>query len=158
MSDDTRSGDSNANSGKGARISETFNERRDALAEQVAQLSPEAQEKCRMIRDLSDQRLETEKRNQQRSHQFRVYKQQVTLLENYIKDQSERPPEIRADPTPDLDIILRQAERMVKEREEFYVRHIEREADANIRQIVVGERQGQGFRRNEPQHDHEQDY
>lgn len=157
MSDSTKSGGGNANSGNQVEVSEAFNKKNE-LAAQVAQLSPEGQEKCRVVRELSDQRMEAEKRNQQRSHQYRVYKQQVTLLENYVRDTTtERPPEIRADPSPDLKIIAEQAERMVTDREAFYMRHIEREADANIRQIIVSERRGLDLRRDDQQHDHEQE-
>lgn len=74
MSDDTKSDGSNANSSNWTPLSKAFDSARNALAEQVAQLSPEAQEKCQLIRELSDQRLETEKRNQQRSYQYRFYK------------------------------------------------------------------------------------
>lgn len=155
MSDDTKSPDNNANSGKPSPISEAFN-RDNELAEQVARLSPEAQEKCRTIRQLSAERLEGERRGQQRSHSFRVLKTKVELLENYIRDTTtERPPEMRADPTPDLEIMSAQAERMVKEKEAYFLDRIQREAEANIRHVVASERRETDFRRNDAQHDHE---
>ncbi|RDJ21082.1 hypothetical protein DWF00_07635 [Bosea caraganae] len=157
MSKDTMSGGGNSNSPADAPMSEAFN-RQNELAAQVANMSPAAQEKVRMIRELSAQRLEAEKRKQHNSHEYRVLKQKVELLTNYIRDPAPRPAEIRADPSPDLKIIDDQAERMVADKETFYRRHIEREAEANIRQVVVSERKGPDFRRDQPNHDREPEY
>ena len=157
MSKDTTLGGGNSNLPADASMSEAFN-RQNELAEQVAKLSPGAQEKVRVIRELSVERLEAEKRNQQRSHAYRVLKQKVELLENYIRDPSPRPDEIRADPSPDLKIMDEQAERMVADKEAFYRRHIEREAEANIRQVIVSERKGHDFRRDEPSQGREPEY
>lgn len=158
MTDDyTTRGGRNANFGRDQSLSKQFNDR-NKLAEQIANLSPEGQKKCEMIGQLAEERLEAEKRNQQRSHGYRVLKQKVELLENYIRgDLSQRPPEIQADPTPDLKIIDEQAERMVAQREEFFLGHIEREAAANMRQVIVGERQTREFRREDASHEPEQE-
>ncbi|MBS7537744.1 hypothetical protein [Ancylobacter lacus] len=153
MSEDTKSGGGSANSGGRAAMSEAFNREND-LAQQIATLSPEGKRKVEMVRELSSERLDAEKRAQQRSNGFRLMRTKVELLENYIRDQSDRPPEVRANPTQDLVIINEQAERMVAEREAFYLRTIEREAEANIRQIIASERQGQD-RSRQPDHDRE---
>lgn len=153
MSDDSMSGSGNANSAgaNAGKTSQAFNRDQD-LAQQVAGLSPAGKEKVKLVQELGEQRLEQERRQQQRSHAFRVMREKVELLRNYIHDQALRPAGARQDPTQDLVIIDEQAERMVQEREAFYLRTIDREVDSNIRQIVSGERRGQGSERS---HDHE---
>lgn len=157
MSKDTISGNGNSNSPADTSMSEAFN-RQNELAEQVANLSPAGQEKVRMIRELGGERLEAEIRRQQNSHEYRYMKEKVALLEAYIRNPAPRPDAIKADPTPDLDIINEQAKRIVTEREKYYRTRIERDADANIRQVVVSERKGPDFRRDQPNHDREPEY
>ncbi|MCK0197420.1 hypothetical protein MWN34_10895 [Ancylobacter sp. 6x-1] len=153
MSEDTKSGGGSANSGGRGPMREAFNRDND-LDSQIAALPPETRRKVEVLQELKGERLEAEHRAQQRSHGFRLMRTKVELLENYIRDQSERPPEVRADPTQDLVIINEQAERMVAEREAFYLRNIEREAEANIRQIIASARSGED-RSRQPDHDRE---
>jgi serine phosphatase RsbU (regulator of sigma subunit) len=137
MSEDSKDNAVNANFG----LSESFN-RNEKLARDIASLSPAAKETCRAISEVSEKRMEHEKKNQQRYHAHRVLKTKVELLEKYVMDPLEHPPEFRA---ADLKIIDEQAERMVKEKEEFYLRTIEREAEANLRQVVAMDQLGHDF-------------
>lgn len=150
MSEDTKDNAANANNG----LTAAFN-RDERLAHDIANLSPAGIETCKNIEAVAAQRMETEKRNQQRSHAHRILKTKVELLENYVRDQSERPAEIKADPSADLKVIDEQAERMVREKEAFYLRTIERETEANLRQVVAMERGGHDFSQSEM--DREQD-
>ena len=139
MTDDTKSASGNANSPNKA-----FNSGQK-LAHDIANLSPDGQKLCKEISKVSAERMQAEKDSQKRSHNYRVMKSKVELMEKYILDQSSRPAEIRANPEPDLKIIHEEAERMVREKEEFYLLNIEREADANLRQVVAMERGGYDF-------------
>lgn len=143
MSNNTRQDGHNANSVADSSVSAEFN-RKNELAQQVAQLSPKALEQAKFVEQLGADRLETERKSQQRAHGHRVLKEENKLLKNYIRDRSERPEEVRIDPAPDLDIIGQQAERMVSQREAFYLKEVERGTEANLRQIVAKDRQG-GF-------------
>lgn len=147
MSEDNKSGATNANS-----LNPTFN-RDNKLAHDIAKLSPAGQQLCKKVSTVSAERMEEEKKNQQRSHNFRIMKTKVELMEKYVLDQSDRPPEIKADPSADLKIIHEQAERMVKEKEEFYLRNIEREAEANLRKIVAMELGGHDFSKEMSEHE-----
>lgn len=138
---------------KAGPIAETFSKAVD-LDAQVATLSPAGQQQCRAIQQLSAERLESEKASQQRSHGFRVMRTKVELLENYIRHPAPRPPGIVADPTNDLKIIHEQAEQSVRDREAGFLKNIERETDANVRQVITRERKGHEPGRGTPDHDH----
>ncbi|WP_439629966.1 hypothetical protein [Shinella sp.] len=150
MSQDSKDNAVNANNG----LSDTFN-RKEKLAHEIAKLSPSGLQICKKIEAVAAERLENEKRQQQRFHSHRVLKEKVGLLENYIREQSEKPAEIKADPSADLKIIQEQSERIVADREQFYLRTIEREADANLWQVVSMERGGHNF--SAEMGEHEQD-
>lgn len=143
MADDTRPDGHDANSEANGTVSAEFNRKQD-LADQIARLSPKALEQAKFVEKLGQDRLDNERKAQQRFHAHRVMKEENKLLKNYILDRSERPEEIRIDPTPDLQVIAEQAERNVGQREAFYMREIERGTEANLRQIVAQDRQG-GF-------------
>lgn len=150
MSQDSKDNAVNANNG----LSDTFN-RKEKLAHEIAKLSPSGLQICKKIEAVAAERLENEKRQQQRFHSHRVLKEKVGLLETYVRTQSEKPAEIRADPSADLKIIDEQAERVVKDKEQFYLRTIEREAEANLWQVVSMERGGHDF--SAEMGEHEQD-
>jgi len=143
MSDDIKDDGHDANSSGDGTMSAEFN-RQNELAAQVAKLSPKALEQAKFVEQLGAERLETERKSQQRAHGHRVLKEENKLLKNYILDRSERPEGVRVDPTPDLQIISDQAERMVSQREAFYLKEVERGTQANLRQIIAKDRQG-GF-------------
>lgn len=143
MSDNIKQDGHDANSGGDGTMSSEFN-RKNELAAQVAKLSPKALEQAKFVEQLGAERLDTERKSQQRAHSHRVLKEENKLLKNYILDRSERPEEVRVDPTPDLQIISDQAERMVSQREAFYLKEVERGTEANLRQIIAKDRQG-GF-------------
>lgn len=154
MANDSTSDRSNANNGQSETTSEAFNRQNDLEAE-IASLSPKAREKARFVQELGKDQLEAEKKAQQRSHSHRVMKAQIGLLENYIRDRSERPEEIRADPAPDLQVIRDQAERMVQQREAFYREQTQRVTEQNLRQIIAMDRRGQFQSGPEQEHDRE---
>lgn len=156
MANDTTSKEPGAKLDQTQPISGEFN-KQNTLADLITSASPRAQEKAKMLLELRDERLENEKRTQQRHHSYRLYRTRVELLENYIMDPSPRPDGVRADPAQDVRIIREQAERMVSEREEFYQRHIEREAEANIRQVIANDRQGREVDRTSQDQEHEQE-
>ena len=143
MSDDSKSGDPAANLGGPSTLSSGFNADVE-LGAQIAALSPEAKMKVEVFQKTSEQRQADERKQQQRNRPYRVLKQKVELYENYIRDQGNRPAEIRADPTPDLKIMADRAEEIVRANEEYFLKRIEREAAANIRQVIANERKGQG--------------
>ncbi|WP_127599600.1 hypothetical protein [Nitratireductor alexandrii] len=156
MADDSTSGGSNANNGQSETTSEAFN-RQNTLEAEIAALSPQAQERARFVQELGKDQLEAEKKAQQRSHAHRVMKVQIGLLENYVRDRSARPEEIRADPEPDLQVIRDQAERMVQQREAFYREQTQRVTEQNLRQIIAMDRRGQFQSEPEQEHDQEHD-
>jgi hypothetical protein len=154
MSEDTKSGRPGASLDATRPVSPAFNREND-LEQQISALSPKAQEKCRMLQQLGTDRLDTEKRNQQRSHDYRVMKVKIDLLTGYIRNQGARPGSVKQDPTPDLEVIDQEAERIVRDREGFYQSVIHRETEANLRQIIAQERQGRSAGHGEPDHDRE---
>lgn len=135
-----------------ANISAGFNQSNE-LEDQIAAASPEAQQKIRVLQEVRDDRLQEEHKKQQRAHQFRVQRCQVGLLEKYVEDQALRPDEIKKNPAQDLNIIREQSERMVGEREKYYLDNIGKETDRSIQQVLEKDRNGQSL--NEPTHQQE---
>lgn len=155
MSQDNKSTYPGAKLDATAPVSGPFNHNQE-LAAAIAQASPEAREKCEMLRDLADKQFEAEKKSQHNRHQFRLNAAKVKLLENYVKDQArlpEKPDQAQAE--NDLKIIGEQAGRMVAEKEAYYLDNIGRQAEKNIRLVLAEDRQAQTARHG--QQDHEQE-
>jgi hypothetical protein len=150
--DDSKSTPRDANSAA-APISERFNQSND-LETQISTLSATGQRECRAIQTLSEERLESEIDSQKRSHGYRVMKEQVKRLEDYVRQPAPRPPGILHDPTNDLNIIREQSEKTVRDREAHFQDRIRKEAVANVKLVVARERKGQQPERDN--HEHEQ--
>lgn len=137
MSDkDSKSTDLNA---KNSTIAEQFN-LENAVGEQIASASPDAQNRVKDRLQLRDDRMEKERRDQGRSYQFRLNREKNQMMEKYITEDALRPntAEARAQ---DLQIINEQAERRVNDRQDYYLNTIDREAKADVQQILSGDRQ-----------------
>ena len=137
MTQDSKSGGSGSNSGRGRSMSADFNEGHD-VAQQIAQLSPEARQKAQMVQELGDESLDTERKSQQRAHNFRVMKTKVDLYENYVMSPALRHPEGKAQ---DIEIINQEAERIVTAREEYHLDQITKGTEAKIRHLIAKDRQ-----------------
>lgn len=149
MTDDNKSDSGNANFGKDGKLTEAFSKERDIEA-MISSLSPEGQKNARFLQELASQKREEELKSQKRHHAHRVLATKVEMLEKYIRSPHPRPESVKADPSPDLDIIDQEAERTVCDRERYFLDKIEQQATTDIRQLVVNERKGQ-------QPDHEPD-
>ncbi|EFO32564.1 hypothetical protein TRICHSKD4_2366 [Roseibium sp. TrichSKD4] len=123
-----------------AKIEARFNQ--DAkLGADIAKASPEAQKTVNDLLKLEESRLQTETRNQERSHEFRVLKEKDRLMQDYFSS----PQPIPSDPQAKqvvYDEISNSAERMVSEREQYYRDQITRQTDQNIREVVKMDQQG----------------
>ena len=128
-------------------VSEAFN-KEEALSERIAAASPEAQARVRFQMKLSEERLFTEKQQQQRHHQFRLGREENYLLKKYIADPAPRPDNPQAR-TQDLAIIEKEAQRRLGEKEARYLDAIKKDSQANIQQILKADRAG-------PQHDEQE--
>nr|WP_306266989.1 hypothetical protein [Pararhizobium sp. IMCC3301] len=154
MSDDTKTDRPGAKLERTDPVSARFNQNNE-LAEKYYNASPEARAKADEYIATRDERLEAEKKNQQRAHKFRVLRAENDLLKKYIGEQALRPESVRADPSTDLKIIEEQAEKMVSKREAFYQQNIERETEATIRHVLAKDQQGHSA--DQTQHAHEQE-
>jgi hypothetical protein len=137
MTQDSKSGSGWSNSGRGRSMSADFNEGHD-VAQQIAQLSPEARQKAQLVQELGDESLDSERKSQQRAHNFRVMKAKVELLENYILNPIQRHPDGK---TQDIEIINQEAERIVSAREEYHLDQITKGTEAKIRHLIAKDRQ-----------------
>ncbi len=136
-------------------ITERFNLENE-LAERVTSASPEAQSRIKDRLELRNDRMDKEKQNQKRSHQFRLNREKVQLMEKFILENAPRPdhPEVRVQ---DLQIINEDAAHRLSSKEEYYLKTIEKEAQADVRQILSNDRQqDRSTERN--QQDHEQEH
>ena len=151
--------DSNEKDAPGAKLDATppvsgrFNQENN-LAEKIKLASPEAQEKCKMLQELADTRREQERKNQQRAHKFRVSQAKVELFEKYIRDPAPRPNDAQSKDN-DLKEMHYQSERMVTEREEYFMENIGRESDKNMYQVLRDDQHSRSGQQS--QHDHEQE-
>jgi len=143
MTQDNKSGGGGTNSGRARSMSADLNEGQD-IAQQITQLSPEAQQKARIVQELGDESLETERRSQQRAHSYRVMKTKVELYENYVMNPAPRHPDAKAQ---DIEIINQEAERIVTAREEYHLDQITKGTDAKIRHLIAKDRQVSGAAR-----------
>lgn len=154
MTDNTEKDRPGAKLDRTEAVSGRFNQNNE-LAEMYYNASPEARAKANEYIATRDERLEAEKKNQQRAHKFRVLRAENDLLKKYIGEQALRPESVKADPSADLKIIEEQAETMVSKREEFYQKNIERETEATIRHVLAKNQQEHSA--DQSQHDHEQE-
>ena len=148
MSDNNNSSDGlNANS----VISGGFN-RDNKRGERIANASPEAKKQIKFLEKMKTERLEAEHKKQKRYHQYRVNKLKIELLEKHINNPSPRPDNPKAKAN-DLIEIDKTAQRMTKEREEFFLKNITREADKNIDLTLRQDQQHQKQQSNIQIHD-----
>ena len=156
MSDSTGNDSGNANyPGKSLDNTRPISERFNLDAETVMKIgeaSPHAQQKAHMLLEVRDERMELERKSQQRSHQFRVNREKVRLFENYIREDAPRPNDPAAREN-DIRVIHDEAERMVCEKEAQYLQNIEYQTKKGIEQVLTRDREGPAHERSGHAHE-----
>lgn len=142
MSDDIKNDAPGAKPDQTTPTSEGFN-KNNYLEEKIANLSVEAKAQARLIQKVGYRSRERMQASQVKNHERRVRERKAELVENYIKEQALRPNKVRKNPTQDLMIIAEQAEKQVTAKEKWYLQNIDRATNANVREIIAMEKEGQ---------------
>ncbi|MEP5729994.1 MAG: hypothetical protein ABJL67_11575 [Sulfitobacter sp.] len=125
------------------------------LAASIAQASPDAQKKIREQVALSEQAMENRAKWQEATHDDRVDKERVRLMEKYMNDPAPRPTSLEARQN-DQQIMTEQAERNVSYREQSFLDGMKNTTKSQVYQILKNDRaQTHGQQLGHDQHGHE---
>ncbi len=139
MANDTTYGENPSSFGPNGEVSQDFNEVHGDGAVK-ASLSPNAQQNYELVQRYGEQQLEEAKKRQQRTQPYRVQREKIKLLENYIRNPAPVPEGMQSNKNADLKIIDEQAKRMVRDQDSYKLNMIQEQTKAQLDQVMEQDR------------------
>lgn len=104
---------------------------------ELQNLPPKVKQDYELTKQYAQVRLDEAKRKQQRSHYYRVLKEQDRLKDEYIRNlDAPRPPGIRANRYADISILNSQAKQLIEAQDRSRLSVIAEQNQASLDQVI----------------------